>query len=176
MLHVATHAPRSHRSGSQKAVRTVAPRSNSGPTEQLQLGQLGIRDRPHTGQLAVVSNPGIDKFFSEDTGSSPDLAHYLPHDGTVIVGGVAVRGDWAREPDPAVAEAILARCAEIEPLLRGAEVLEHRVGLRPTRPQIRVEAEGPGDTFLIHNYGHGGAGVSLSWGCAAEIRELVPPA
>ncbi|MGI8446066.1 MAG: FAD-dependent oxidoreductase, partial [Streptosporangiaceae bacterium] len=67
-------------------------------------------------------------------------------------------------------------------------ILEHRVGLRPARPQVRLEAEhagggggaapgrGPdGGTgrLVIHNYGHGGAGVTLSWGCAREAARLV---
>jgi len=141
---------------------------------------LGARDLaaddsmyPIRGQLVVVSNPGIDTFFSEDTRSSPDLTHYLPQGDTVILGGLAVPGDASREPDPATAEAIIARCFEIEPMLRQAQVLEHRVGLRPTRPQIRLDMERLDGTLLIHSYGHGGAGASLSWGCAAETEQLI---
>jgi len=128
---------------------------------------------PIRGQLVVVSNPGIDTFFSEDTGLSPNLTHYLPQGDHVVLGGVAVPDDWSREADPAIAASIITRCGEIEPLLRTATVLEHRTGLRPTRAQVRLEAQRRGDGVVIHNYGHGGAGVSLSWGCAAEVRELV---
>jgi D-amino-acid oxidase len=124
---------------------------------------------PIRGQLVVVENPGITEFFSEDTGPSPDLLHYGPHGDTVILGGVAQPGEWNREPNPATAAAILARCAEIEPRLNDARVLDHRVGLRPTRPYVRVEAEQLDGACMIHNYGHGGAGVTLSWGCAAEV-------
>ena len=63
--------------------------------------------------------------------------------------------------------------AAIEPRLNGARVLGHRVGLRPFRPQVRVEAEPPGPgPLVVHNYGHGGAGVTLSWGCAREAAAL----
>jgi len=48
-------------------------------------------------------------------------------------------------------------------------VLGHRVGLRPCRPEVRLESEVLKDTLVWHNYGHGGAGISVSWGCAAEI-------
>jgi len=40
------------------------------------------------------------------------------------------------------------------------------VGLRPNRPAVRLEAEPLGDGRRVHCYGHGGMGVSLSWGCA----------
>ena len=53
-------------------------------------------------------------------------------------------------------------------------LLEHRVGARPTRATIRVEEEvGEDGTVVVHNYGHGGAGVTLSWGCAEEARALL---
>ena len=37
--------------------------------------------------------------------------------------------------------------------------------------RLEVEAVGRGNT-IIHNYGHGGAGVTLSWGCAHDVVEL----
>ena len=49
--------------------------------------------------------------------------------------------------------------------------------LRPTRPQVRLEAEPPGTgPLVVHNYGHGGAGVTLSWGCAREAAGLAAQA
>jgi D-amino-acid oxidase len=49
----------------------------------------------------------------------------------------------------------------------------HRVGLRPVRPAVRLDSgQLPGGQTIVHNYGHGGAGVSLSWGCAADAAEL----
>ncbi|MGI5211831.1 FAD-dependent oxidoreductase [Plantactinospora sp. CA-290183] len=133
---------------------------------------MGARDpelAPVRGQLVAVENPGITEFFSEDTGVSPDLLHFYPHGETVVLGGTAQPGEWNREPDPGIAAAIVARCAEIEPRLRGARVVELRVGLRPTRPFVRVEKRQFRSARMIHNYGHGGAGVSLSWGCAAQV-------
>nr|WP_254877025.1 FAD-dependent oxidoreductase [Verrucosispora sp. NA02020] len=131
---------------------------------------------PIRGQLVVVKNPGITEFFSEDTGLSPDLTHLYPHGETVVVGGTALPGDWSREPDPDTAAAIITRCAEIEPRLRDARVIAHRVGLRPTRPCVRVEQERLDGIRVIHNYGHGGAGLTLCWGCASEaVARAVRP-
>jgi D-amino-acid oxidase len=41
------------------------------------------------------------------------------------------------------------------------------------RSRVRLEHERLGGGHLIHNYGHGGAGVTLSWGCAAEVLSLI---
>lgn len=47
------------------------------------------------------------------------------------------------------------------------------VGLRPYRAEgFVVKAERVGEKLLVHNYGHGGAGVTLSWGTAAQAAEL----
>ena len=70
----------------------------------------------------------------------------------------------------------LRRCIAIEPRLSEAEILEHKVGLRPGRPAVRLEGEQRPDGLVIHNYGHGGAGVTLSWGCAEDVVRLVSDA
>ncbi|MDG4766899.1 FAD-dependent oxidoreductase [Solwaraspora sp. WMMD406] len=139
---------------------------------------MGARDlvpdldlTPVRGQLVVVENPGITEFFSEDTGLSPDLLHIYPQGETLVLGGTAQPGEWSREPDLETAAAILGRCAEVEPRLRGVRVIEHRVGLRPTRPHVRVEEQRLGAARMIHNYGHSGAGLTLSWGCAFEVAD-----
>ncbi|MDQ6894813.1 MAG: FAD-binding oxidoreductase [Acidobacteriota bacterium] len=48
-------------------------------------------------------------------------------------------------------------------------------GLRPFRPSgFVVRPEMLGDTLVVHNYGHGGAGITLSWGTAKLAVDLVP--
>jgi D-amino-acid oxidase len=41
---------------------------------------------------------------------------------------------------------------------------------------VRLEAEHVGDGTIVHCYGHGGAGVTLSWGCADDVAALVDAA
>jgi len=92
----------------------------------------------------------------------------------VVLGGTEQPDDWNLDPDPAVTRRILADCTAVDPRLAGAEIVAQRVGLRPVRPRVRLDCErlGPG-RLLVHNYGHGGAGVTLSWGCARDITEQV---
>jgi D-amino-acid oxidase len=125
------------------------------------------------GQVVVAANPGLTEFFVGNGADPDDLTYVFPHGDTVILGGTQEHGRWGRDPDPATAERILAACSAVDPRLRGVRVLEHRVGLRPVRPQVRLEAETVADgRGLVHNYGHGGAGISLSWGCAQEAARL----
>ena len=128
---------------------------------------------PVRGQVVVTANPGITEFFIGLGDESAGLVYLFPHQETVVLGGTEERGSWRLEPDPATAERILRDAAAIEPRLRGAGIVAHRVGLRPVRPVVRLEAENlAGGRTLVHNYGHGGAGVTLSWGCAADAAGL----
>jgi D-amino-acid oxidase len=133
---------------------------------------------PVRGQVVIVENPGITEFFIGLPDSGHEISYLFPHAGRVVLGGTEVSGDWSTEPRPATAQRILRDCAAIEPRLDGARILEHRCGLRPVRPQVRLEAgpagsaPGPAPRVLVHNYGHGGAGVTLSWGCAREAARL----
>jgi D-amino-acid oxidase len=125
------------------------------------------------GQVVVAANPGVTEFFV-GTGSEPDdLTYVFPHGDVVVLGGTEQRGNWSLEADPGTAAHIVAACAAIEPALCDVPVLEHRVGLRPARPRVRLEAERSGEVTIVHNYGHGGSGVTLSWGCAQDAAGLV---
>ena len=54
----------------------------------------------------------------------------------------------------------------------GAEVLDVQVGLRPARPEVRLELDGIAECLVLHHYGHGGAGLTLSWGSALEAVQM----
>jgi D-amino-acid oxidase len=120
------------------------------------------------GQHLVVQNFGLDEFFmTEPFGAA--WTSWFPHGERVVLGSVAQEDDWDVMPRESDAGRILEGCAALEPRFRDARVIEHQVGLRPARASVRVEAEG----FVIHNYGHGGTGVGLSWGCAREVVALL---
>jgi D-amino-acid oxidase len=126
------------------------------------------------GQAVVVRNPGLRDFFVGSGAAGWPLVYLFPHEQVVVLGGTEEPGRESREPDPATATRIIEACAAIEPQLRNAAVVDHRVGLRPVRPSVRLEAEQAADgVTVVHCYGHGGAGVTLSWGCAEDAASLV---
>jgi D-amino-acid oxidase len=119
---------------------------------------------PVRGQVVLVEQVGIDHWWIE----SEAPTYIVPRSRDVVLGGTAIDGEWSRTPDAATAQSILERAARIEPRLAGARVLLHKVGLRPGRPTVRLEREDD----VIHCYGHGGCGVTVSWGCADDVAEL----
>ncbi|MEU2250088.1 FAD-dependent oxidoreductase [Streptomyces sp. NPDC019224] len=131
--------------------------------------------RPVRGQLVLVENPGIREWFTEAGPASSETTYFFPQPGRLVLGGTAAADDWSTVPDPRTAEEIVARCARVRPEIGGARIIGHRVGLRPARDAgVRIEAEPlAGGGRLVHNYGHGGAGVTVALGCALEAARLV---
>ena len=130
---------------------------------------------PVRGQVVRVAQAGVEEWLLESTDESRPL-YVVPRANDVVVGGTAEPGAWDLRPDPDVALAILDRAAALVPALRRAQVLGHRVGLRPARPAVRLEAVPHADGEpggVVHCYGHGGAGVTLSWGCADDVLAAV---
>ncbi|MEV4533876.1 FAD-dependent oxidoreductase [Asanoa sp. NPDC049518] len=123
------------------------------------------------GQHVVLDNPGLTHAFME-LGRDGEWTSFMPHPTRVVCGGVRIEDRWDRTPDDDVTAGILERCRALEPRLADARVQGVVTGLRPERPAVRVETEQRGRTRVVHNYGHGGTGVSLSWGCAREAARL----
>jgi D-amino-acid oxidase len=168
------------KAGGEMEIRTVgslAEAADAAPVV-VNCAGLGARElagdpavRPVLGQCVAVTNPGLEEVFLELT-AEPETTHYCPHPDRVLCGGITLPGRWDTAPDPGVTERILDRCRRVEPRLRHADVIDAWVGLRPDRPAVRLEAERLGRARCVHNYGHGGSGVSLSWGCAREAAAL----
>jgi D-amino-acid oxidase len=143
----------------------------AGLGSRLLADDLGVH--PVRGQVLRVPQFGLQRVWLAE-----GPLYVVPRAGDVVVGGTAEAGSWDRRPDPAVAVDLLARAGALVPELAGAPVLGHRVGLRPARDQVRLEVQrrAAGAAPVVHCYGHGGAGVTLSWGCADEVASLVTSA
>ncbi|WP_328344512.1 FAD-dependent oxidoreductase [Micromonospora sp. NBC_00421] len=129
---------------------------------------------PVRGQLVLVANPGLTTSVrDEENPAGITYVHPRRHD--VVLGGTFEPGEWDTSPDPATSAAIRDRCVALVPELADAPVLRSRVGLRPARhggPRVAVQAGAAPGQRLVHAYGHGGAGVTLAWGCADEVARL----
>lgn len=119
---------------------------------------------PVRGQVLHVEQFGLDRWWLDESGPT----YLVPREHDVAVGSVDVEGEWSRTPSASATEEILERAARLVPAVRGARLLRTRVGLRPVRPAVRVERVGD----VVHCYGHGGAGLTLSWGVADEVVAL----
>lgn len=129
---------------------------------------------PVQGQHVIVDNPGLElETFLFEGGAETEWTGFFPHGRRVVLGGVARRGRGDRFPEPTIADAILARAIAVEPRFEGSVVMRTDVGVRPYRPTVRLDTEDVEGVRVVHNYGHGGSGVTLSWGCAADVLDLV---
>jgi len=132
-----------------------------------------VRDldlEPHRGQVAIV--PKIDKMKCAIVCDDDPLMYAIPRTNDCVFGGTNEVSDNL-EADPVTTKAIVSECAQV--LKMGSpRVLRERVGLRPFRKSgVRLEREKLGDgRNVIHNYGHGGSGFTLSWGCAQNVFDL----
>jgi len=97
------------------------------------------------------------------------LAYVIPRKDCLVLGGTAMNFNENIIPNHDISTGIIERCKAIEPQLTDLKIKSVEVGLRPGRPEIRLEREGN----LIHNYGHGGGGFTVSWGCAMSVMELI---
>ena len=131
---------------------------------------------PIRGQVVAVANPGINEGVSDES-DADRVAYIYPRSNEVILGGARQIGNEQMVPDDDLTARILSDGARLDPRVSDVEVLDVRVGLRPGRPEVRVEAGVLGDGQpVVHNYGHSGAGFLLSWGCALDVVDLVTAA
>ncbi|MFF3612153.1 FAD-dependent oxidoreductase [Streptomyces sp. NPDC002580] len=172
------------RAGGTVEERTVTDLAEAEAPVVVNCAGLGARTlvpdaavRPVRGQLVIVENPGIREWLVTTDPAAGTTTYVFPQPDRLVLGGTTDEDDWSTVPDPKVAAEILERCAALRPEIAGARVLDHLVGLRPVRDTVRLEREIlPDGRVLVHNYGHGGAGVTVAWGCAREAAGLVGPA
>ncbi|KAL4218449.1 hypothetical protein ACF0H5_023184 [Mactra antiquata] len=131
--------------------------------------------KPVRGQVMRVIAPWIKHFFisvKED-----EIGYILPSANFVVCGGTEYFDDWNSDADTKDRDTIWKTCVNYEPSLSEAKFDSDAVGFRPFRPSVRLEVEKvkikDRNKPIIHNYGHGGSGVTLHWGCAEEVANMV---
>ena len=102
------------------------------------------------------------------------LTLILPRLNDCILGGTAQEHDWSLLIREKETREILERCSKVVPAVAECKILSQAVGLRPGRKEVRLELEMAGPNHpIVHNYGHGGGGFSVAWGCANEVARIV---
>jgi D-amino-acid oxidase len=122
---------------------------------------------PVRGQV-VLLEPGFPEFIFLDN-QTP--AYIVPRKDATIVGGTYEENIYDEKTEEESLRDILQRASGVLEGIAGRKVIGNWAGLRPYRPAVRLEHE-PG-TNIIHNYGHGGSGYTLSFGCAEDVVKLV---
>lgn len=128
---------------------------------------------PVRGQVLKVHAPWVKHFIRDGDG----LTYIYPGIHRVTLGGTREKGSWSLSPDAGTTRDIFDRCCSLEPSLQGAQDIEVKVGLRPSRQCVRVQREvlsqGGVKLPVVHNYGHGAGGFSVHMGTANEAAHLV---
>lgn len=166
---------------STESLATVGAADPSADAVVLAVG-MGARDllgdgevTPIRGQVVRLANPGLtDWLLDEDEASQ--FCYVIPRMDDVVCGGTAEVGHSSLEIDDATEVAILQRARALVPSLAQAPVVSRAVGLRPGRTEVRLERcddLDPAGRPVVACYGHGGAGVTMSWGCADEVVTLL---
>jgi D-amino-acid oxidase len=125
---------------------------------------------PIRGQVLSIPKK-FDTLSMVDSMHTGQLAYIIEREADYILGGTDYAYDYDERERAADIDQILDRCAKLQPAIGHPENYTVKVGLRPKRSAIRCEW----DTRwpIIHNYGHGGAGYTVSWGCALEVKRLL---
>ena len=131
---------------------------------------------PVRGQYLVLDKPpSCPEAYIGDDDNPGGMTYVIPRPNDICVGGTEEYGveDVLFEVNE---EQLIDRASDVFPWLKShrPQVLQRIVGLRPfRRAGVRLEVGSlAAGTPVIHNYGHGGSGFSLSWGCAAAVRHL----
>lgn len=119
---------------------------------------------PYRGQVALLSpKEGMPIFLDNE---KPQ--YIVPRQDAIIVGGTYEPNVWEETTEPKTIEFLLQKAFTIYPELQQQQYLGSWAGLRPHRNDVRLERE----NNIIHNYGHGGSGFTLAFGCAEDVLKL----
>lgn len=126
---------------------------------------------PVRGHLIRLRAPWIKNWvYTEDS------AYFIPGFDSVAIGGIRQKNNFSLDIDPKDTVGILERCQRLWPSLKGASIISEWVDLRPHRDPVRIELETlrfpKGQLKVVHNYGHGALGITLSWGTAIDAAKL----
>jgi len=133
---------------------------------------------PIRGYVLRVKAPWIKEYiYSLDPNSLGQTMYIYPNQDWIVLGGFKQHNSYSTKFIAEEREAILEYTSKFYPSIKNAEVISEHVGFRPGRSEVRLEMVKFKDSdrkvkAVIHNYGHGGSGLTLYWGCSLDVLNL----
>ena len=124
---------------------------------------------PVRGQVLLLEPGYPDSIFLDN--QTP--TYIVPRQDAIIIGGTYEEHIDLEITEPKTLEQLLDKASAVFPQLKNRKIIGSWAGLRPYRKMVRLEHEP--NTNIIHNYGHGGSGFTVAFGCADEVVQLVTP-
>ncbi len=122
---------------------------------------------PVRGQVLLLEPGYPDSIFLDN--QTP--TYVVPRKDATIVGGTYEEHIGIEITEQATLNRLLEKASNVFPALKNRKIIGSWAGLRPYRERVRLEQEP--STKIIHNYGHGGSGFTLAFGCADEVLQLL---
>jgi D-amino-acid oxidase len=129
---------------------------------------------PIRGQVVrLAKDPSINHSYRM-VHHPPGLTLVLPRSNDLLLGGTVDENNESLSATEAETREIIERCSHLVPEIKHLEVLGASAALRPGRAEVRLEIDYAACKIpVIHNYGHGGSGYTIAYGCAEEVAALV---
>ena len=130
------------------------------------------------GQVLLVKAPWVKECVYDIDIIDGNVPYVIPNIDHVVLGGTKQNDDNSLEARRRDREWIQEHASKLVPSVSKAEIISEWVGMRPGRDEVRLELEmikcRKGRKIpVIHNYGHGANGITLSWGCGENVMELL---
>ncbi|MCP9292045.1 FAD-dependent oxidoreductase [Gracilimonas sediminicola] len=160
----------------------------------LQILDAPILKNPNGDIVSYNFSPGTEIYHTE-SGNAQDVYFYPRSDGWILGGSrqegrLDEHGKWIGEQTITPNKRIDGTVIPEQMYTLHKDILQESFGmeidrftkrkvkigyryLRKNEDGLRLEAEQMHNRLFIHNYGHGGAGVTLSWGCAEKVLKLL---
>ncbi len=126
--------------------------------------------QPMRGQILRCKKMDIPS--GADSTKKGALSYIINRSTDCVIGGTDYLDDWNLQVEQSDTDIIIDRLLANGLSQQKPEIIEEIVGLRPKRHEVRFEFD---NTYpsVFHNYGHGGAGFTVAWGCAIEVAALL---